>query len=79
MKRKRILIGCASLLTLCLFTIGANQAAACTQGCTPGFWKNHLEMWVGFNPYQTLGEALLCTDPSSPYCNPSWTWPAELI
>jgi hypothetical protein len=24
------------------------------EGCTPGFWKNHLEAWVGFSPNQTL-------------------------
>jgi hypothetical protein len=27
------------------------------EGCTPGFWKNHLDAWVptGFSPDQTLG------------------------
>lgn len=25
------------------------------EGCTPGFWKNHPEAWVGFLPTQTLG------------------------
>lgn len=24
------------------------------EGCTPGFWKNHPEAWVGFTPSQTL-------------------------
>ena len=24
------------------------------EGCTPGFWKNHLQAWVGFAPNQTL-------------------------
>jgi uncharacterized repeat protein (TIGR01451 family) len=24
------------------------------EGCTPGFWKNHLQAWVGFSPNQTL-------------------------
>jgi hypothetical protein len=24
------------------------------QGCTPGYWKNHTESWVGFSPNQTL-------------------------
>ncbi len=43
------------------------------QGCTPGFWKNHLDLWVGvspgddfdatfgvdlFNPDITLGQAI---------------------
>jgi hypothetical protein len=25
------------------------------EGCTPGFWKNHPEAWVGFDPDETLG------------------------
>jgi hypothetical protein len=25
------------------------------QGCTPGYWKNHEEDWVGFSPGQPLG------------------------
>jgi hypothetical protein len=24
------------------------------QGCTPGYWKNHLDAWVGYSPNQTL-------------------------
>lgn len=24
------------------------------EGCTPGFWKNHTTIWVGYNPNQTL-------------------------
>jgi hypothetical protein len=26
------------------------------QGCTPGYWKNHLDAWVGYSPHQTLKE-----------------------
>ncbi|MHC4258191.1 MAG: DUF7507 domain-containing protein, partial [Planctomycetota bacterium] len=22
----------------------------CSEGCTPGYWKNHLDAWVGFDP-----------------------------
>ena len=25
-----------------------------TEGCTPGYWKNHLDSWQGFEPQQTL-------------------------
>ena len=25
------------------------------EGCTPGFWKNHTEDWVGYTPGQTVG------------------------
>jgi hypothetical protein len=24
------------------------------EGCTPGYWKNHLDAWIGFTPSQTL-------------------------
>ena len=66
-RRSIVFIG---FVVICISAFGVYKAAACTEGCTPGFWKNHLDMWVGFNPYQTLGEAL---------SYPSWTWPAELI
>jgi hypothetical protein len=25
-----------------------------TEGCTPGFWKNHTDVWVGYLPTQTV-------------------------
>lgn len=25
------------------------------EGCTPGYWKNHEEDWVGYSPYQGVG------------------------
>lgn len=25
------------------------------EGCTPGYWKNHTEDWVGYTPGQTIG------------------------
>lgn len=28
-----------------------------TEGCTPGYWKNHLDSWVGYSPYQVVGVA----------------------
>ena len=27
----------------------------CPKGCTPGYWKNHTDSWVGYVPEQTLG------------------------
>lgn len=24
------------------------------EGCTPGYWKNHVESWVTFTPYQAI-------------------------
>jgi len=26
-----------------------------TQGCTPGFWKNHTDLWTGYSTGQTVG------------------------
>lgn len=28
----------------------AGTAAACTEGLTPGYWKNHIEAWEGWGP-----------------------------
>jgi hypothetical protein len=28
---------------------------AWNKGCTPGFWKNHTEAWVGYDPNQSIG------------------------
>ncbi|MGH2457658.1 MAG: hypothetical protein ACRDIY_02190, partial [Chloroflexota bacterium] len=33
------------------------------QGCSPGYWKNHPQNWVGYSPSQTLGSVF--TIPSS--------------
>ncbi|MBA2662766.1 MAG: hypothetical protein H0U74_10755 [Bradymonadaceae bacterium] len=29
------------------------------QGCTPGYWKNHLSAWQGFTPSQTLNSVFM--------------------
>ena len=43
------------LLTL-VFTLAiATPVFAHNKGCTPGFWKNHPEAWVGYDPNQTIG------------------------
>jgi hypothetical protein len=41
-----------------------------TEGCTPGYWKNHLSAWVEFTPSMTLGEV---------YGAAGFVWPAELF
>ena len=45
------------LLTMLVLVLGlvfivsaAAPVAASTQGLTPGFWKNHQSLWVGFSP-----------------------------
>ena len=33
--------------------MGVAPVAACDQGCTPGYWKNHADSWDQFSPNQT--------------------------
>ena len=37
--------------------VAVAPVAACDQGCTPGYWKNHTDAWVTYKPVQTLKEA----------------------
>lgn len=52
-RRLAVLAASAALLVT---AIGAAPAAASTQGCTPGYWKNH-DNWGSFSPSQTLASA----------------------
>lgn len=55
------------LLTVCSFSLFMYSGVASAtgeepppptkpplQGCTPGYWKNHVESWVTFTPYQAI-------------------------
>jgi hypothetical protein len=54
MKRK-IFIPVILILLVSLILTPAIPALACgEQGCTPGFWKNHTDLWTGYSPDQTL-------------------------
>jgi hypothetical protein len=35
-----------------------------TEGCTPGYWKNHTESWVTYTPTQTVDSVFTGADPS---------------
>ena len=37
--------------------IGATPVAACDWGCTPGYWKNHTDMWGAYSQSMTLAQA----------------------
>jgi hypothetical protein len=42
-----------------LFMLKGNWSVTCSapaEACTPGYWKNHHESWVGYTPDQTFGE-----------------------
>lgn len=45
-----------------------------SQGCTPGFWKNHLGAWVVFNPADPIGPTLEAV--WSEFGLGAWDWPA---
>jgi hypothetical protein len=34
--------------------LSPGKALACSAGLTPGFWKNHTELWTGFSPGDSL-------------------------
>jgi hypothetical protein len=35
-----------------------------TQGCTPGYWKNHTDSWVTYTPTQTVDSVFTGAEPS---------------
>lgn len=39
----------AAVIVLGFSTPSMGQCCGC-EGCTPGFWKNHLDAWVGYTP-----------------------------
>lgn len=50
----------ASITALAAFAIPTTAAFAWggTEGCTPGYWKNHLEDWpAGYSPTTTVNQA----------------------
>jgi len=51
-----------------LFFISLGQSTACEHGCTPGFWKNHLEAWakIGYSPDDYISDVFSSSD---------WSWP----
>lgn len=53
--RQLLAVGISTMLLLTVF--GVAPVAACDQGCTPGYWKNHTESWINYDPDQTLGDA----------------------
>lgn len=50
--RKFTVAGAVAALVGCLFAVApAGHAENIgNQGCTPGYWKNHLGSWSGFSP-----------------------------
>lgn len=42
------------LATAALVVLSSAPALAHDYGCTPGYWKNHTDAWVGYAPTDTL-------------------------
>lgn len=53
--RRLVAVGVSTILLLTV--VGVAPVAACDQGCTPGYWKNHTDSWIGYSPDQTLASA----------------------
>ena len=66
------LLGAGATLAVATNDGGSTGNAAETQygqvqGCTPGFWKNHTEDWVGYTPNQTLGSVFAAIGDGTPF------------
>jgi hypothetical protein len=50
MKKRHLLV--IALLVVAISLVIAVPSSACTEGCTPGYWKqpHHLDSWVGYSP-----------------------------
>jgi len=56
-QKKLIVFSLTGLLIIGMSTLLMVKVFACTQGCTPGFWKNpkHFNYWMGFSPNDNVG------------------------
>ena len=58
MKRRfGLLVTMLTLTALVIGVVGVSSVGATkkgTEGCTPGYWKNHTEAWVGYTSDQAF-------------------------
>ncbi len=57
-RRIAVLLAAGALSTALTATVGVAPAGATnigTEGCTPGYWKNHTENWQEYRPTARLG------------------------
>jgi hypothetical protein len=52
-KKRTFTLVLAALLVMSIFTssvLAGGEEPPGDEGCTPGFWKNHTNQWVGYTP-----------------------------
>lgn len=54
MLKKKSIYFLPALLALSLLMVYPSFASNVTEGCTPGYWKNHTDVWFTFKPTDTL-------------------------
>ena len=52
-RRLRVLVAITFLSAA--LAVPATAGAWDSAGCTPGFWKNHTDVWQGYSPTDTIG------------------------
>jgi hypothetical protein len=61
-----VTVAAVAAVSLIAATPGHTWNEEATEGCTPGYWKNHTESWVGFTPDQTLGSVFTFPNAADP-------------
>ena len=64
--RAAVAAAAVAVVSLIAATPGHTWNEEATEGCTPGYWKNHTESWVGFTPDQTLGSVFTFPNAADP-------------
>lgn len=62
MLRKLLGIAIVSALAVTAVAIPAGANASGTEGCTPGYWKNHTESWAGYSPTTLVKDVFSAAD-----------------
>jgi hypothetical protein len=62
--RASAVLAAVAVVGLVAVSSGGAWSTNSTEGCTPGFWKNHEEAWVTYTPTQTVDSVFTGADPS---------------
>lgn len=62
MFRKLLGIAIVSALAITAVAAPAGANASGTEGCTPGYWKNHTQSWVGYSPTTLVKDVFSAAD-----------------